>query len=55
MRLTERNAYHLGYWVNQYAGWHKIESFREPVDLVRYLKVHGSKIESIDFVSFKVL
>ena len=47
--------YHLGYYINRYAMWYRIESFCEPIDLVRWLIKNASDIDgNIDFISFKV-
>lgn len=40
----------LGYWINQYAGWHEIRKFADAASLVRFLKSESVRVESVDFV-----
>lgn len=47
-------CYHLGYYINAYAGWYKIQSFSEPVDVVRWLMNNADGIEKVDFIVFRV-
>jgi len=47
-------VYHLGYWLNAYAGWYRIVHFSEPVEIVRWLKAHAQTVEKIDFIVFRV-
>jgi hypothetical protein len=50
-------CYHLGFYINRYAGWYKIESFEYPIDVVRWLMnpANSGKIDgNIDFLSFRI-
>jgi hypothetical protein len=48
-------CYHLGYYINRYAGWYRIESFCEPVDVVRWLMNNSHFIDGdIDFLVFRI-
>lgn len=48
-------CYHLGYYLNRYAMWYRIESFSEPIELVRWLFRNADKIDgSIDFIVFRI-
>ena len=47
-------CYHLGYYINQYAGWYKIWSFSDTVELVRWLTNNADGIEKIDFIAYRI-
>lgn len=48
-------GYHVGYYLNRYAQWYRIESFREPIDVVRWLMTHAKDIDgAIDFIAFRI-
>jgi hypothetical protein len=47
-------VYHLGYYINAYAGWYHIRSFETPVDLVRWLVANGDSVERVDFIAYRV-
>lgn len=48
-------VYHLGYYINRYTGWYKIESFEEPIDLIHWLQRNATIIDgAIDFIAFRI-
>ena len=49
-KTTPRGPWHVGYWINRYAGWFRVQHFAHPQDVVRFLQEHGAGIDSIDFI-----
>lgn len=48
-------TYHLGYYLNRYAGWYRIESFETALDVVRWLTKNAYQIDgAIDFLVYRI-
>jgi hypothetical protein len=43
--------FHLGYYLNRYALWYRVEHFTTPTELVQWLKINAYSIDGrIDFI-----
>lgn len=47
-------CYHVGYYLNKYAGWYRIASFETAIELIRFLIKNGDSIEKIDFLVWRI-
>lgn len=56
MHDSSFRPYVLGYWINRYALWYRIERFADPIDLVRFLKSAAEKngLDAIDFIVYRI-
>jgi hypothetical protein len=53
--MSDLRVYHLGYYLNRYAGWYRIEHFSEAIDVVRWLRNHARDIDGdIDFLVYRI-